>query len=175
MKKIIFILIILVALGAFAWKHRQPNPALTNTHDADNGWLTYTDPEGVFSFEYPREFSVSGREAEVLAKVTVPRSYMPATNFVEAWLTVNWSNASSSVKNCSGTENTSDAAAGNRYDTTTHKKIYDGDCYTLEYTIHYGNIQNYDPNQGVTEFDEGKLKGELEKIVESFKYLVNSD
>jgi hypothetical protein len=167
------VVILLCSVGAWALLRTDPKPLPSGGEQ--RGLTTYVDPEGVFSFEYPTAWHVTGRDGATLATVGVPQSYLPGTNFADAVLTVNWSNASSSLVSCSGTESSSEAAAGNRYDTTTVKKVYDGDCYTFEYTIHYGNIQNYDPNQGVSEFDEAKLKGELDQVIESFTYLVNSD
>lgn len=135
---------------------------------------TYADPQGVFSFKYPETFSVSGREGTTLATISIPRGYLPQTNFSEAKLMITFSSGATDAT-CSGTTNTSDAGAGNFYETTTSKKIYDGDCYTFEYVIHSTNIYNYDPDQGIKVFDKAKVKGELESVIKSFKYLVNSD
>lgn len=172
MKKITIAIALLALGGLGAWAVLRTELPSVETEERVK---TYVDPEGVFSFEYREGWNVTGRDGATLATVGVPREYLPGTNFSDAVLTVNWSNASAEITNCSGTATSSEAAAGNRYDTTTVKKIYDGDCYTFEHTIHYGNIQNYDPNQGVTEFDQAKLKRELDNVVESFRYLVNSD
>ena len=141
----------------------------------ESGVKTYTDPEGVFSFKYPLGSEISGRDGALLAELKLPRSNMPKTNFSEAKLTINWSNQPTDINNCSGRTDTSDAGAGNFYETTVVKKIYDGDCYSFEYTIHSTNIQNYDPSQGIKEFDKAKIKSDLESVISSFKYLVNSD
>lgn len=150
--------------------------ALTrNYHISAEELKTYTDPEGVFSFKYPLGFEVSGREGAIVSEINIPKSYMPKTNFSDAKLTINWSNQPSDIKNCHGETNTSDAGAGNFYETTTVKRIYDGDCYSFEYTIHSTNIGNYDPSQGIKEFDKVKIKSDLNGVINSFKYLVNSD
>ena len=115
---------------------------------------------------------------------------MPNTNFSEAKLTVNTSTNPTEIKNCTadlgGTEATisgysfkkyisTDAGAGNFYETTSYKGLLDGDCYRLEYTIHSTNIGNYPPELGIKEFDKAKVQDELERIVQSFKFLINSD
>lgn len=64
-----------------------------------------------------------------------------------------------------------DAATGNYYDTTSYRTKRNGLCYAVEYTIHSTNIGNYDPSQGITEFDRAKIQGLLEEIVQSFKFL----
>lgn len=131
----------------------------------------------------------------LLATVSAPRTYMPKTNFSEARLTIGRSNNSTEIKNCTvktaydasaPTDATisgfpfkkfmmSDAGAGNRYDTTSYRGIFDGDCYVIEYTIHYTNIGNYDPSQGVTEFDQAKITSEMENVVKSVKFLISSN
>ncbi len=65
----------------------------------------------------------------------------------------------------------SGAGAGNFYDTTSYRTIRDGDCYSVEYTIHSTNIHNYDPSQGIKDFDEPAVKNLLENIVKSFTFL----
>ena len=68
-----------------------------------------------------------------------------------------------------------DAGAGNLYETTSYRGLFDGDCYAIEYTIHSTNIGNYSPDQGVKEFDKVKVQEELEKILDSFKFLISSN
>ena len=176
MNKTVTWLIIVILLAALAlwYKDYRNVPSTTYTTPIENNLVTYTDSQGVFSFQYPKEFSVTGRASSTVAKVSVPRSYMPSTNFSEAELTIT-STSGATDATCGGRSDTAEAAAGNRYETTTIKKIYDGDCYTFEYIIHSTNIQNYDPSQGVKEFDKKKMVADLEDIVLSFKYLVNSD
>jgi len=172
----------------------------------------YGDPSGRFSFIYPKVFSVTGpksgattgwREGAtstgyLLATVSVPKSYLPNTNFSDAKLTVGQSTdkaelgssgcpaslpgytpGSATAVDINGQTftkiTTSDAAAGNRYDTTGYYTIRDGDCYAVEYTIHYGNIQNYDASSGIKEFDETALTNTLEKVVKSFVFHIQSE
>lgn len=133
----------------------------------------------------------------LLAQVIIPKEYMTSTNFSGAKLTVGASTDSTEIKNClipvianevvkpdgevviSGypfKKSTSrEGAAGNFYETISYRGIIDGDCYVIEYTVHSINIGNYSPDQGVKEFDKSKIIDELEKIVKSFKSLINSD
>jgi membrane-bound inhibitor of C-type lysozyme len=127
----------------------------------------------------------------ILAQVVIPKSFMPSTNFGDAKFTIGTSADPDAVANClvynlgnfvSTTKvmignreftkiNFSDAGAGNFYDTTTYRTIFDNQCYAVEYTIHSSNIGNYSPDQGITEFDKAKITGILEQIVNSFKFL----
>ncbi|MFZ2484621.1 MAG: hypothetical protein WAX80_00230 [Minisyncoccia bacterium] len=170
MKKLILIIIVvLIGWAVWAWEGNKD----TQTPVSEE-LSTYNDPEGVFSFEYPVKFQVTGREGAILARVTVPKAYMPNTNFSDAVLAINWTSGGTDAT-CSGRVTTAEGAAGNLYETTTIKKIYDGDCYTFEYIIHSTNIGNYDPSQGITEFDKKKIQDNLEEIISSFSFLVNSD
>lgn len=131
----------------------------------------------------------------LLATLTIPRLFMSNTNFSEARFTVGRSSNPKDIKSClvksvyedpavidqeiSGIPfkrfSSSDAAAGNFYETTSYRAIVDGDCYALEYTIHSTNIGNYSPDQGIKEFDKSKVTKELESIIESFKFLINTN
>lgn len=129
----------------------------------------------------------------LLAKASLDASFQPHTNFVEATLRVGTSADPSAVSQCltynpsggpgaqpvtrqtiNGTAYTvmraSDAAAGNRYDTTSYRTIRNNQCYVIEYTIHYGNIQNYDPAMGVKEFNEAAVAKVMDGIVQSFRF-----
>ncbi len=136
----------------------------------------------------------------LLAQMFVPKVYIPKTNFSGVKLTVGRSSDEKVIRSCDDTtgiinqENkdsitekvklggydfvkftTSDAGAGNYYDTTGYRGIVDGDCYAIEYTIHSTNIGNYSPEQGIKEFDKSVIKNDLEKVIKSFKFLINSN
>ena len=173
-KKAILIIVVLLGAATALWyRDHYKQAAVYQTPYVPHA-LFYTDPQGVFMFEYTNGFQVSGRDGSVLARVKVLKSHMPSTNFSEAEFTIT-STSGATDTTCSGRSDSAEAAAGNRYETTTIKKIYDGDCYVFEYIIHSTNIQNYDPSQGIKEFDKKKMVADLEDIVLSFKYLVNSD
>ena len=124
--------------------------------------------------------------------VNIPRNfYTEKTNFGEAKFTVGTSVDPNAIKNClvndyapvGTTTNVTindriftriqftDAGAGNLYETTSYRTIYNNQCYAVEYTIHSGNIYNYSPDQGVKEFDKMKVTSVLEGIVQSFKFI----
>ena len=128
----------------------------------------------------------------LLTVVNIPRTFFTEkTNFGEAKFTVGTSADPDAVKNCleynygeTGTTsevmigsrqftkiNFTDAGAGNYYDTTSYRIIYNNQCYAIEYTIHSTNIYNYSPDQGVKEFDKAKVTSILESIVQSFRFL----
>jgi len=130
----------------------------------------------------------------LLARVSIPKVYMPNTNFSNAYLTVGASTVPKEITSCTnpgsgevkeGMKDISGypftrfakngAAAGNLYETVSYRGLLDGDCYALEYTIHSTNIANYSPDQNIKEFDKAKVQNEFEKIIASFKFLVNSD
>ena len=174
------------------------------THKAATNLVTYADQSNTFSFAFPSDFQVTGvpvgyglswaQDATTtgmeLARIDVPKSYEPGTNFGGAWFTVGASSAPAAVKSClantSGTLNDQlsqvtingtnftkmhwvGAAAGNRYDTTSYRTVHGGECYAVEYTIHYGVLANYPPNS-VQAFDEQKVQSALESVVKSFKF-----
>ena len=126
----------------------------------------------------------------LLAEVMIPKSFEPGTNFGESKFTIGVSSDPDAVSQCltpqfpnmekistttvNGTQFTkfifSDAGAGNFYDTTSYRTIYNGGCYAIEYTIHSGNIDNYPPGT-VTAFDENKIRNIFENMAQSFRFL----
>jgi hypothetical protein len=164
-----------------------------------------------FTFIYPKEFSVTGSPnvktkswrinatttGFQIAVVTIPRSYMPGTNFSDAKFTVGVSTdkaelsgtgcpAGVSFSEAGGATAVSihgqaftkivrtEAAAGNIYETTSYFTVQNGGCYAIEYTIHSTNIGNY-PAGTVTAFDKTKVTDILDNIVRSFTFTTNSD
>ncbi len=128
----------------------------------------------------------------ILAQVLVPQSYLPGTNFGDAKFTVGTSADPSAVFTCltyneagaraststsvtlSGTTyaefHSSDAGAGNRYDTTSYRVSRNSQCYAIEYTVHYSVFENY-PKGTVKQFDEAALTAKLDSIARSFVFL----
>lgn len=128
----------------------------------------------------------------LLVKATLPRSFEPKTNFSDATFTVGTSPSPDAVTKCltapasgNGVQKsqvmlngvqytkfiTSDAGAGNFYQTTSYRTMRDGQCYVVEYTIHSTNIGNYSPDQGIKAFNQAKVQALLEGMVQSFKFL----
>ncbi len=127
---------------------------------------------------------------QLLAVVTIPGSFEPKTNFGDARFTIGASADPAAVASCltplpsekstvtavtihgipftklTGT----DVGAGNYYETTSYRTIYNGECYAVEYTIHSGNIENYSPDQGISAFNKTKVQNILEAMVKSFSF-----
>lgn len=197
MKKIIISILFLGLISGAAWALMRPKPVAAPAGET-NEPLTYTDPEGAFSFAYPKEFAVTGREGNLLAKAEVGKEYVPQTNFGRAWFSVLRSTDPDDIANCAvrempyptGTNATSTAevngypftkfessegAAGTIYTTTNYQGLLDGDCWSLAYTVANTHVGNYPPEMGITEFDREKVVNVLEAMVKSFRFLVNSD
>lgn len=98
-----------------------------------------------------------------ILKVRIPKIFDRQTNFSGAELTIGYSADKKAIKDCitapqngSVTEkeingriysvfSSSDAGAGNYYDTKSYRSVVNGKCYAIEHTIHSVNIKNY-PN-----------------------------
>jgi membrane-bound inhibitor of C-type lysozyme len=151
--------------------------------------LSVTGDGGGYSQNWMTNATTSGM---VLAEINVPQSYVPGTNFADAKFTVGTGADPSAVATCltydptggpktaaatstiNGTTYTvfksSDAGAGNYYDTTSYRVQRNSQCYAIEYTIHYANFQNF-PKGAVKQFDEAALQKTLDGIVQSFSFL----
>ncbi len=171
----------------------------------------FTEVNNKFTFEYNPLFKAFERDQEanlpstdwrlntkqkgmLLAHMSIPKPYLPSTNFSDAYLSIGASTEPTAIKSCpvAGEGETadgiktmsgypfskfisSDAGAGNFYETVSYRGLLDGDCYAIEYQIHSTNIGNHPPELGIKEFDKAKIQNEFEKVVSSFKFLVNSD
>lgn len=146
---------------------------------------TWTDAGETFSFDYPNTFNLYGSDGsydidwssgsqlagQLLVKVVLPKTFLPNTNFSDSYFTVGVSSDPEALKDCATTTKSSDAGAGNLYETTSQKFIKDNICYAIEYTIHSTNIGNYSPDQNIKEFDKNKVENIFQKIVQSFRFL----
>ena len=141
-----------------------------------------------YSTAWQNEATTSGL---VLAIATLPRSFQPNSNFGEAKLTVGTSADPNAVSSCSigpvalgiikstvtingvpyAKITYSDVGAGNIYDTTSYRTVRNGQCYTIEYTIHSSNIGNYDPAQSITAYDKAAVTNVMESMVQSVTFL----
>lgn len=142
------------------------------------------------------EWRLNSKEKGILlASVIIPRTYMPNTNFSNAKLTIGRSSSVNAINSCkndvtngaikggtitiSGYSFTefilSDAGVGNLYETTSYRGIVDGDCYAVEYIIHSVNIDNYSPDQNIKEFNKLSIKNDLDKIIQSINFLIDSN
>jgi membrane-bound inhibitor of C-type lysozyme len=128
----------------------------------------------------------------ILAQIDVPKSTEPGTNFSDAKFTVGTSADTNAVKNCltynptggasstptmvalNGTTYTvfhsSDAGAGNLYDTTSYRAVKNSQCYAIEYTVHSTQIGNY-PAGTVSAFNANDVQSIFGTIMMNFRFL----
>jgi hypothetical protein len=124
--------------------------------------------------------------------ITVPSLFEPQTNLADSMLTVGYSANASAVSQClvadpSGGPSeatstavingisftvfqSSDAGAGNYYQTTSYRTVHNGACYAIEYTIHSGQIANYPASYNLQPFDQAKIISLFKTIVGTFKF-----
>lgn len=173
--------------------------------DGSKEFHTFTDGSKTFSFDYGNDVMISGggtgyteqwmNEGKglglILAKVVLPRSFQPKTNFSEGTMKVSTSSDPDAIKECLNppqgnnvpkssasiggvtftTYTYGDAGAGNFYNTTSYRAIKNNQCYVIEYIIHSTNIGVYSPDQGIKEYDNVKVKKVFEDMVQSFTFL----
>ncbi len=139
-------------------------------------------------------YSNSKGQGVILAHVNVSKDYEPKTNFAGAYFTISRSVDALAFQSCleptNGEKNegeakvsgflftkfiSTDAGAGNFYDTTSYRGMMNGYCYAIEYTMHSTNIANYPADLEIKEFNKSKIQDQLENIVKSFKSLVSSN
>ena len=121
---------------------------------------------------------------------TVEQDAQPKTNFSRAIFTIGTSSDPQAMHDCIIATNGEqpkgeivinsiiynkftliDAGAGNYYNTTSYRALRDGQCYAIEYTIHSTNIANYDPAQGIEEFNMQAIGSILELAARSVTFL----
>ncbi len=130
----------------------------------------------------------STRPGARLVSVELPKEFAAQTNFSEATVSVGVTNDATEVAACiiGDTEpaekkvingatfvktTSSDAGAGNLYETVSYRIVRDGVCMALEQTIHSTNIGNYAPEQGIKEFDKAKVQATLDEVINSFNFI----
>ncbi len=169
------------------------------TDQNNNGWSIAYPIDFDVNDNYPatptdnwREGTPGGPGSQLFA-LRVPRAFEPQTNFVEATLTVGESGNAAAVAKCLAIEPTgppgrlptstitingtvftvfhgSDAGAGNYYETTSYRTLHSGQCWAVEYTIHFSQIGNYPTEYQLKPFNEAKLRDVLDRIVGTFKF-----
>lgn len=129
----------------------------------------------------------------VFFTLTVPRAFEPQTNFSDATLTVGSSGDPAALAQCLTADQTggpavasstaivngivftvfqsSDAGAGNIYQTTSYRTLHAGQCYAVEYTVHSGQIANYPASYNLQSFDQAKIDNLMQAIVGTFKFM----
>jgi hypothetical protein len=158
---------------------------------------TYTDPSGLFSVSYPKEYQVATSSNNGLfskgVSFVVPESLTDGTNLSEdSRIYIEVSSASStcsaalfadSSSSLTGTEEVrvetfgittydvvsySDAGAGNFYEGEVYTIKKGGKCVAIQQFVHSSNIGNYPPGT-VTEFDREAFDKGLRTVLTSFK------
>ena len=183
MKKIITIIVVLVALFGAVWYIK---PFLTKSSDTASSQISgtpYSSDTFGFKVTVPYGFTVDesylnqdlgpGREIPGVA-FKIPEQFSTGTNLAtdshvaveelsdvacepSDFLSTDSSGVPVTVGSAQFTYATSsDAGAGNRYDESVYITQKGNKCYAVRYFIHYGNIQNYDPGT-VMEFDRESL------------------
>jgi hypothetical protein len=203
MKKIIFIIIILIALAIALFavmKFFKPTAVVNNNLNTNqptpSNLETYTDNSYNFSIQYPKDdvFSQGSQYAfaaqNSLISINLPESYYPGTNLGEASVIIGVTSTPALVNNClqpqlenekvQGVKNIDNkefirfigegVGAGNIYDTTSYRLVYNNSCYEIVLLMHSGNIGNY-PTGAVKEFDRLATLEKLNIIAETFKFL----
>jgi hypothetical protein len=126
-----------------------------------------------------------GRKAFTLI---IPKAVEPQTNFSEATLTVGSSGDKDAIAHCldasgetpvqstqtiNGVEyhifKSSDAGAGNLYDTTSYRTVQNGRCFAIEYTLHSTQIDNYPMEYHLKRFDANHVESILKTIIGTFR------
>ncbi len=130
-------------------------------------------------------------DAQVTARTPRDAFQKPKSNFGDASFTVSVASGTKAVADCyqmpvggrgvpgatstvtvNGTSfltaQTSDAGAGNVYDSRVYRAVFNGFCFEAALTVHTGNIGMYTPGT-VVPFDENKAFGILEEILGSFE------
>lgn len=164
---------------ALAPINNNPEPVIVTPENT-----VFTDKEKTVTFSYPKDLAISSGDIGYsaswrqntqtlglsIAKVTIPKSTQPQTNFSEAVFSLGTSNNTLAIKDClianngeiaKGTVSINgvtytktmlgDAGAGNYYNTTSYRTMHNNQCYVMEYTIHSTSIGAYSPDQGITE------------------------
>jgi hypothetical protein len=155
----------------------------------------FTDKDKTYTFSYPKTLPISANENPVsgpkMVKVTIAKDSQPKTNLGDSTFTVSSDTSKSGIDSCltasggeltqkssatiNGTKFTklsgTEAATGNRYETTTYAIVKNNTCYHLETVIHWSVIENYAPNSGIKEFNKSAVQNILNGMVNSFKFL----
>ena len=181
----------------------------TTTSNPDTStWKTNTETQAGFSIAHPANFTAvtntstapttdwrlnSSDPGIKVLTLAVPSSFEPKTNFVDATLTVGYSQNTQAIANCltqspgSGpltatttvtinginftVFHSSDVGAGNIYKTTSYRALHAGACYAVEYSVHSAQLGNFPPSEGLTQYSDTPIDQALDQVVGTFKFL----
>jgi hypothetical protein len=179
--------------------YNDPAEWQTDTNNTAGGFSIAYPIDFDYSDNYPATLSTDWRvNANNVSGIkyftlTVPRAFEPQTNFGDATLTVGASGATAAITACmtpdqgggpaiatssatiNGTTFTifksSDAGAGNYYETTSYRTLHANKCYAVEYTVHSAQIANYPSSYGLQPLNEQKINSLMQNIIGTFKFL----
>lgn len=138
-----------------------------------------------FSEEFWSQLSELSGESHVT--LYLPSTYQPGTNFSEAWVHVGSSEVIAALDACTQPENageeeetaiqnvpfqvfsTTDAGAGNIYETKSYRTLRKGVCYAIETVVHTTNIGT-EPAGAVEPYDADAVGALLEQVVATFTF-----
>lgn len=160
-------------------------------------WEVFDRP-GDFQMRYPRDFEFASGEAygganldESLARIRLPNGLFNSagTNYLESYLVVSRSVKPEIVHTCMTygdlsqqlqtrdlrsngivfkVATTTEAAAGNIYESELYRVTYQSRCYEMAIVVHTGQAANYDPP--VAEFERAIAVEPLREIVRTFVF-----
>lgn len=177
----------------------QREPPLTPVIDTvvQDGTV-YTNEQYGISLQYGNDFTVYSADQNIerpwsfvsdvsgtrLFTIVLPREFQPRTNFSNAEIGLGVSTDRTAVENCvlaQGGETTqgnqqgfavftsTDAGAGNFYETTSRRIGIDSACIALESVIHSTNIGNYPAEQGITEYNRALVQAVIDTVMSTAK------
>ena len=128
----------------------------------------------------------SNTPGTLLLDIVMPRTFEPKTNFVDGTVRIGVSRDPQALAGCLQAPNdggatttqsihaaqfilfhTSDAGAGNRYDSTGYRTMRDGTCYGIDLVSHWSELLNYPPELGLHEFDHARVERALNDVLQT--------
>ncbi len=160
--------------------------------------LVYTTQDFGFSFKYPKDFELREDLEQVpwefgalmntrpLVRISIPKETTRGSNLSEAGVDVIAVRDEQKIRDCLAPPEfevhgqkviggqvftaftQSGAAAGNFYEIASYRRIAGDVCLVFDLFMHSISIANYDPAQGIREFNRNATIGALESIVNTY-------
>jgi hypothetical protein len=160
-----------------------------------SGLKTYTDPTESFTFTYPSDFArieaqqpYYGLAHVEIALMSEQASYHPTNYSQDSWLVVSSDAIAQAAcfrpvegqaafdgkKTVDGVEfrvaSSTDAGAGNRYESNLYRTYRYGNCYEIATTLHWASDFN-DLDEAAMNRSQDAARAALLRSVESFRFL----
>jgi hypothetical protein len=195
---VVFLIIGILVVLVWAHQGFLPDTEVPYAIEPSDDRLVYTTQDFGFSFKYPKEFELREDLEQIpwefgafmnirpLVRIAIPKVTMQGTNLSEAGIDVVATRDARAVAEClvpsefeahgekviGGQVFTaftqSGAGAGNFYEIASYRRIAGDSCLVFDLFIHSTSIDNYDPAQGIREFDRNATIGALESIVNTY-------